>query len=180
MGRKQARYAGAALGKVTNLTDLAQSNKSLLDIVYPEGYKAYIEEIRILGGNKVLKALQPGYEQGRKAMKEIKVGWPGKLESWQKQGYAVVERRDVKVPKGWTDSNNNPIFMTAINGRTFGERYKTQEEAEASIDKMQPFILVDKYSHPIGQFDTTEEAQEAARKKSKEKTNPQLMKKVFP
>ncbi|MDM7988097.1 MAG: hypothetical protein QUS13_12245, partial [Smithella sp.] len=100
-------------------------------------------------------------------------GWPGKLESWQKQGLRIVERKDVKIAR-YTDSHDNPIFMGEIDGRTFGERYKTKEEAQASIDEMKPFILTDKYRHPMGQFDTIEEAQEAARDKVKRENKPKI------
>lgn len=65
--------------------------KSLYDIVYPEGWRALQAEIRIAGGNKLLGALQPGYTEARRAMKQIDAGWPGKREAWQMRGFKVIE-----------------------------------------------------------------------------------------
>jgi hypothetical protein len=65
--------------------------KSLYDIVYPDGWKPVKAEIQIAGGNKLLGALQPGYTEARRAMKQIDAGWPGKREAWQMRGFKVIE-----------------------------------------------------------------------------------------
>jgi hypothetical protein len=189
---KQARYAGATLGKVTNLTDLAQSNKSLLDIVYPEGYKTYIDEVRILGGNKVLKALQPGYEQGKKAMKEIKVGWPGKLESWQKQGLRIINGNELSTDtytgkdnhdkpytfafiKSKVDGRTTEIESKFFEGATSKEDERVQNYIKNRIETLkEKHILLDKRNHIIGDYNSLEEAQESAREKVKRENKPTI------
>lgn len=97
VGKVAARagtYAAAYGGKPTSLTELAGSAndaKSLLDIVYPNGWKESRTELILIGGNKALSGLQPGLDEARKATKDIDKGWPSKQEAWQKQGYRIVD-----------------------------------------------------------------------------------------
>jgi hypothetical protein len=84
-------YLGASKGVPTSLSEMAQqSTKSLLDVVYPNGWKEHRDELILIGGNKALGALQPSTTEALKANKDIAKGWPAKQEAWQKQGYKIV------------------------------------------------------------------------------------------
>jgi hypothetical protein len=69
---KNARLAGAMLGamsgKPTDITSLSQAGvSSLYESVYPGGWRNFQNELHVLGGNKVLKVLQPGYMEIKRA-----------------------------------------------------------------------------------------------------------------
>jgi hypothetical protein len=73
----QSRIAGAMTGKVTSLADLTDKPvKSLVDMVYPGGWREFRPEISIIGGNKAFGKLQPGYDEVTRAIKAGKEGWP--------------------------------------------------------------------------------------------------------
>ncbi|MDD5551260.1 MAG: hypothetical protein PHS34_08375, partial [Candidatus Omnitrophica bacterium] len=189
---KQAKFAGAALGKPTSITDLSESSKSLLDIIYPDGWKNYRAEVMVLGGNKLLKALQPGFEQGKKALKEIKEGWPVKQESWQKQGLKIISGDSLfSDTYSGKDSHDNPytyVFIkTKIDGRTVDVETKlfegviskdmpaVQDYINNRIESLkEKQILLDKRNRLIGEYKNSEEAQEAAREKVKRENKPTI------
>jgi hypothetical protein len=77
--------------------DNTLSRASLLKSVYPNGWREGADELRVVGGNKVLAALQPGYTETRRADKDIAAGWPEKQEAWQRQGYKVINRSQVTI-----------------------------------------------------------------------------------
>ena len=58
------------------------------------GWRVFEAEVRLIGANKVLAAVQPSMSEAQKAMKDIGKGWPEKQKAWQKQGYTVVSGRD--------------------------------------------------------------------------------------
>ena len=130
----------------------------------------------IVGWNKILHALQPRYKDIRTAEKNIKAGWPKKMESWQKRGLRIIERDNFDIVQ-YTGPYNNPVFVAVIEGHSFGGRYKTREDAQAAIDSMRPFILINKFWVQLGQFDTIEEAQEAARNKVKRESQEEVSEK---
>lgn len=174
----QARIAGAALGKPTTITDLAGKYKTILDTVYSEGWKSYKDEVQILGGNKVLRAMQPGYDEGKRAVGAVKEGWPAKQESWQKQGYSVSEsKKAITVKEGYTykkDSNEKtPVFSLAANDRSF-EHFESKEEAEKARGEFKEWVLLDKYNRIQGQFDSEAEAVEVAKEKVKRESKTQI------
>ncbi len=176
---KQAKIAGANLGRPTSITDMAESNKTLLDMVYPEGWKNYRAEVMLLGGNKLLSALQPGYQQGKKAMAEVKAGWPVKQESWQRQGYSINGKEAAEITNGYQhekDGTKTDLFFVRIKDSysSHGKGYLTKDEAQQTIDKMKPVLLLDKYKRIVGQYDTKEEAAEAAREKVKRENKPTI------
>jgi len=95
MAQRSGKMAGAAAGSPIALSDLAGlPEKSLLTTVYPEGWRAHEPEIRLIGSNKALAALQPGVDEAISAMKDIDKGWPQKQEAWQRQGYTVVNDKE--------------------------------------------------------------------------------------
>lgn len=174
----QAKIAGAMLGKQTSISELGGRYKTLLDTVYPEGWKNYKDEVRILGGNKILRALQPGYDEGKRAVGAVKEGWPAKQESWQKQGYSVVESgKAATIKEGYSygkdSSEKIPVFTVALNNRSF-ESFPSREEAEKAKVNLKEWLLLDKYSRLKGQFDTEAEAIEAAREQVKRESKTQI------
>lgn len=98
--KKQANSAsvmlGAMKGTPTNLMDLAPAAyKTLLESVYVGGVRQNGAAIRILGNAKPAYALQPGLDDVKRAMKDIELGWPAKLEAWQKRGFRIVKGDDL-------------------------------------------------------------------------------------
>ena len=67
--------------------DNTLSRASLLKSVYPNGWREGEDELRVVGGNKVLASLQPGYTETKRATKDIAAGWPASQEVWQRPGY---------------------------------------------------------------------------------------------
>lgn len=155
---QNARRAGAMLGKQVNLsTMVGEPAKSLLDYVYPGGWKNYRNEVVIAGGNKLLRALQPGTDELAKAMKEIKNGWPGKREAWQVQGYKVL-------PKSAYTVRENGIggYQVHLDDRYF-QSAKTKDEAEAIVAAAPEYTVVDKRNKIVGGAETEEKAIDTAR-----------------
>ena len=161
---KQAKTAGASLGRQIALMDLAKESRSLLDAVYPDGWKNFREEVHILGGNKLLEALQPGYNEVRRAIKAIEQGWPAERESWQVQGYRVGPAE--VVPKTY-ESEKGKTFYVEVNGQYQSNKsFDTFEAAQSFADSVKPVGLF-KGNRMISSFDTEEQAREAAREATK-------------
>lgn len=94
VAQRAAVYSRATSGTPTSLIDMAgtaSDAKSLLDTVFPNGWKENRAELILIGGNKPLAALQPSTDEAMKAMKDIDKGWPSSQEAWQKQGYRIVD-----------------------------------------------------------------------------------------
>lgn len=156
---RQANGAAAAMGKPASLSDL-ESVQTLLDTVYPGGWKNYRQEVILLGGNKLLGALQPGYDEVQRATKDIAKGWPGKRESWQQQGYRVLQADDEVVR----------VKPTSVNGGYFIEvagKYQTRFPDKASADQaasdLDPWLLLDKRGQIVSGHPSEAAATEAAR-----------------
>ena len=171
--QREARGAAASLGKPTALSALTEKAKSPMDAAYPAGWRANQEELRIVGGNKVLSAMQPGYSEGARAMKAIKKGWPATQESWQKQGYAVTPKDKVKF-NFHDDTREDGAHYTSLTYRAEGQLsgYKTftadtaqaaRAAAEAHRDSIGAWVTTKKNGDIIGSFTTEEQAKEAAR-----------------
>ncbi len=158
---RNARVAGAMLGKRTALSDLAPG-RSLLDIVYPDGWREYKDEIRILGGNKALGALQPGTDELVRALKDIEKGWPGKIESWRRQGWRIVGRNDFSLHDVPQPGDRPTIYVIRL-GREHIMSADTREKAQAYLDGLKQFVLLDKRRTVKGSFETEEQARETAR-----------------
>lgn len=172
--KKQANIAGAALGRgPVSIHDTFADVKSLLDTVYPNGWKEYMAEIKVLGGNKLLHALQPGYTETKKAISEIDKGWPAKQEAWQKRGWKVVATKDRATIKGdWSGKDENgewhkDQYGVTVENHVYGKLSKTKEEAEATLATLKPYLLLDKYGRIKEQFDTEEAAKDFIREKTR-------------
>lgn len=161
--QSKARVAGVISGAMSGqriaLSDLNEDNKSLLDVVYPQGWKAYSDEMRLCGGNKLLSALQPGHGELDRAFKAIKKGWPAKLEAWQVQGLTVQP-----ASAGYEAMTNPPRFVVFINDR-FVTALETLEAAQEAVAGVKAFGLFSKGRY-IASFDAEEEAIDAAKARS--------------
>lgn len=174
---KQAKIAGAFGGKPTSLTDIARNAETLMDSVYPGGWKDYKAEVMIVGANKVLGALQPGYDEVNRAIRADKKGWPGKQEAWQIQGLKVISRDTVEIREGYTwdkDKNKTPVFRPTVDPENGYAEFDTRQEAKAWISGLKPWLAINKRDHIIGFGDTQEEATEAAREYTKKDKKDQI------
>jgi len=156
---QNARAAGGMLGARISVVDLAP-NTGLIERVYAGGWKAHRDEVRLVGGNKLLGALQPGYDEIRRAMKAIDAGWPSKREAWEVQGFKVIDRPEPHVGKGF-----NGRFVLSL-GDYLLDSYPTPEEAHAAASEVKPFVLVGKRGF-VGSFESGEAAIAAAKVRSR-------------
>jgi len=165
---KQAKSAGAMLGRSTSLSDLTPST-SLYDTIYPGGWREFSSEVHILGGNKALKALQPGYNETRRAIKEIDLGWPAKTEAWQRQGYKIVSSDGFEVKEVPQGKDRGSIFFVRKPTGSGNYQYLdaahfySRDEAQKYLDDMKPALLFNKRGRLVDSFDTEDLAKDAAR-----------------
>lgn len=153
------RVAGAMLGRAVSLSDIASAPETLLQAVYPGGWRLYEDEVRIGGANKLLGALQPGYDECVRAFKAIKEGWPKKREAWEVQGFRVVENPEVVVEK----FPRNESWFMSVDGK-YIKSYDSEIAAEAAKAGVKPFVLFAKLGRFVESFDAEDEAVEAAKK----------------
>jgi len=159
---KQAKVAGASLGRQISLTDLGGVS-SLFETVYPGGWRNFSTEVNILDGRKLFKALQPGYEQVNRAIKDVGQGWPAQVESWQKQGYKIIPVDGFSVKESnWRDGSTTFSVVKQNNSSVSGT-FDSHEKAQAFMDGLQPFVLFNKRGRMVDSFATEEQAREAAR-----------------
>ena len=184
---KQSKLAGGSI----NISELAAAS-TLLDTVYPNGWKANRDELIMLGGNKLLGALQPGYDEVGRAMRDIKLGWPASVESWQKQGMKVVHVDTLTVDlyasparpnraayvSGMLSVGKQRIDTFVINGTDNKEDQVVQEVvADRKRELEGKYVLLDKSGRPLGVFDGEDSAAEAAREKAKKETGEKISEK---
>lgn len=156
------RVAGAMLGQRISLSELAGEPKTLLDTVYPGGWKNYRTEFFISGGNKLMGALQPRYNEIRRAMKAIEKGWPEKREAWEIQGYRVVESPSISVEASRHKADS---FILLVDEKYIGSS-PTLAEAQGIAALIKPFVLFNKRSM-VDSFNSEEEAVQAAKDRTK-------------
>lgn len=126
------------------MREATKKGGSLLDKIFPprEGQapgrrfyenKDYNAEAILLGGNRFVRSLNPGYSEGERAMKAIKLGWPASQEAWVRQ-YAV--RSDPAGTKVYDNGQyrvlTEPEFYVVKNStrRILQAGFKSQEAAE--------------------------------------------------
>lgn len=161
--QRNTRVAGA-LGGDTITSAALGPKTSLLASLYPDGWRNHRSELGIIGGNRVLGALQPGYDEIERALKAIDKGWPESRESWEVQGFKVLERPEQHVGGGF----NGKFSLTA--GQYFVAVFPTREEALVAAGEMKPFILVGKRGF-VGSFESLDSAVEAARARARAAKN---------
>ncbi len=135
---QNARHAGSMIGKTVELTEQS-SAISLVDTVYPNGWRGQVTALRSIGGNKVLGALQPGYQEIRRAIKAIDAGWPNKREAWEVQGYKVVEKPAVEV----IPTPDGLKFLVAA-ANTYVSLHSSREAADEVAATIKPVLLLGK------------------------------------
>lgn len=153
---KNMSSAAAMLGQRVALSDLGATT-SLLEYVYPDGWRHHQSELRIVGGNKVLGALQPGYDEIKRAGKAIDGGWPSKRESWEVQGFKILDQARPSVDLNPFSKN----YLLTID-RYHLKSFATEAEAQDAAAAIKPFALVGKRGF-LDSFDTHELAVEAAK-----------------
>jgi hypothetical protein len=166
--KKAMKYAGALTGTPTDISEFAYKGpqKTLIDHIYPEGWRDYRDELITLGGNRLLRRLDPGYDEIKKAMAENEAGWPAKREAWQVQGYSVAPA-DVKVREQPQGGDRETIYFVEAGPDRRSVGYsRDRAEADAIAAKVKPFGLF-KGSRLVDSFDTEEAAIEGARDKVK-------------
>ena len=151
------RVAGAMLGQRVAIGEVASAPRSLLDSVCPGGWRLHNAELAVSGGNKLLGALQPGFDECKRAVKAIKDGWPRKREAWEVQGYRIVENPEVLTEKF---PQNQSWFLMVDN--KYIKSFDSQLEAEGAKAGVKPFALFGKRGM-VGSFDAEEAAVEAAK-----------------
>jgi hypothetical protein len=159
---KQANRAGTLIGRRVDL-DVSGPDLSILSVIYPDGWRNYKMEIMTAGNNKLLGGLQPGTNEMIKAVKEIDGGWPSKKESWQKQGYSIMENPVIEAHKS---PYSEGVFFISVNDKSFN-RFDSLHEAEDFAALIKPFVLIYKNHKIESSFDTEQDAIECARDKVK-------------
>lgn len=159
--QSQIRTAGAMLGKATSISELAKKEaRPLVEFVYPDGWRGVRDEVIIVGGNKVLSSLSPGYYEASRATKEVSAGWPASQEAWQRQGYKVINRSQVTIREQPQGRGEAPAWIIEIDGR-----YADYLTEKATVEEKFPseWMVIDKYRNVKGEADTEAKAKEAAR-----------------
>lgn len=153
---KSARIAGAMLGETTPIADIA-SVSTLKEMVYPGGTVNHNAELRAIGGNKVLSAIQPMYDEVRRAIKAIDAGWPSKREAWEVQGYKVIENAEVVV----TPTPSGQKYVVTA-GKYYLSIHEDQQLASAAAAEVKSVLLVGKRGF-ISSFSARDKAVEHAK-----------------
>ena len=165
-----ARIAGAMIGKTVAVSDLA-SVPTLKQKIYPDGTLDHNAELRAIGGNKVLSAIQPLYDEVRRAIKAIDAGWPSKREAWEIQGYKVIDSPEVTV----TPTPNGQKFVVTA-GKHYLSIHEDRQIAQAAAAEVKPVLLLGKRGF-ISSFAEREEAVEHAKgliRKTKSGTSQEI------
>lgn len=148
-----ARNAGSMLGMQVPVAHLAAA-QTLKQKIYPDGTMDHNAELRSMGGNKVLGAIQPLYDEVRKAIKAIDAGWPSKREAWEVQGYKVLDKPGVSVSP---TPSGQKFVVTA--GKYYLSIHADKDQAQAAAAEVKPVLLVGKRGF-ISSFSDREEAVE--------------------
>src|SRR4030065_511081 len=169
---------GASSGIPTSMSSMVEvANRSLMETVYPDGWRNHIETVRIIGGNKSLAALQPSTNEAGKATNEMRKGWPASQEAWQRQDYRVVNGDDMTtyVYAGTrTDGTKYAAISYKLDGRTINVEYvegaesendkAVQDEIKSGLDEIKgKYLLLNKNNKAVGAFDSEASAQDKAR-----------------
>jgi hypothetical protein len=181
---KNAKVAGAMAGRQTSIISMLpdKNGKLLVDFVYPGGWSEYKDEVYILGGRSMLSSLQqPGYEEVRRAIKDVDKGWPGKIEAWQRQGIKVIPADIFKVEEH-SYREGSVFFVVGKVGsiRTLeAGQFDSRDAAQSFLDNLKPFAIFNKRNRLVDTYETEEAAKEAARnsikKEGKEAVNERGM-----
>ena len=137
---KKAQESGDETGGSVSFA--LKKNGSLLDRLYPpepnkgryrfQTNEDYAKRISIVGGNKVLQAMQPGYREIRSAIEKIKEGWPAPKEAWERRFMVRLTPAGTKLyrNKGWTVLEEPEYIIVERSSRMIlADNIKTEAEA---------------------------------------------------
>ncbi|HOP39920.1 MAG TPA: hypothetical protein PLI53_02645, partial [Geobacteraceae bacterium] len=177
MDKVVASFKAHVPGQQTSLTSMMDGGMnfadSLLMRIWPEEmekshYARFgrsseaLKEVRIIGGNRALKALQPGNKDIKKVIDDLEKGWPAKQEAWQRQGYAVHNSETFPIQQVYRYTDEGKIWN--YRGGSF---YPSKEEARKSLTERGAYLLTEKSGRIIDGFATREEAENEARSRAK-------------
>jgi hypothetical protein len=174
-GRAAGAMLGAMRGQPTEIGRFAYRGpqKSLLDYVYPDGWRNHRDEVIALGGNRLLQKLQPGQDELARAIKDIGNGWPTKREAWQVQGYRVAEA-PLRIEESQSQYEPGKTLTALYAGSEYVGLLRPEAigAAREKVAKALPFSLYRKRTY-VDSFATEAEAIEAAREASKREKGQQ-------
>lgn len=153
------KEAGSMLGRRIAISELVKP-ANLLDYIFPEGWKENSEALILAGGNKLLSALQPGYDEIQRAMKAIDTGWPKKREAWEVQGMRLIDHPEVRV--GAPEAGAFALYVD----KHYINHFPTQADADQARAAIQPYVLFDK-RRMLASFATEEAAIAFAKEKAR-------------
>jgi hypothetical protein len=179
MDKVVASFKAHVPGQVTSITSMLDGSMNFSDALlkrlwpgemeqprygrFSRGSEA-LEDVKSIGGNRALQALQPSNKDIRKALDDLSKGWPAKQEAWQRQGYAVHDSETFPVQKVYRYTDDGKVEGWNYQGGSF---YTSQEEARKSLTDKGAFLLTGKSGRIVGGFATRVDAESAAREKVK-------------
>lgn len=171
-------FENAILDRVWPVADTARQR-------FPRDSEA-LKEIRAIGANRALRALQITMDDAVEAMKDLDKGWPTPQEQWQRQGYEIVKGEDIKpryVEGKRTDGNayvhiglvmegrRRDLFEQTIHGAESKNDETVQQVVNSELDRLTgKYLLLDKRGRVVNATDTEEQAKDAARELVKHET----------
>ncbi len=184
MTKGQKSMAGpiAITDMLQSSVDAKATSETLIRRVWPEEFQGVMRafqrgtrangELTLLGGNKALAALQFNRSDFSKWAGDLGKGWPGKREAWQVQGYRVLEPGEYTIaePSAVTRYNRDSGKSESTGETAFAVRAKEGRSSWRRIGE--PFtegkvlLALDGGSF-VREFDTKDQAIEAAREKVK-------------
>ena len=189
---RQSRMAGQSF----SVMDTFSKNDTPLTFVYPNGWKERQAEVHYLGGNKFYGALQPGYDEVARFLKDQKMGWPAKADLWKKQGYKIIEATGLEVDSRVANrrDGSTSVFAylsskgagrsNAIESLVFdGAKSVEDADVKAAIDQRLSelegkYVLQDKVGRFVGAFDSMEEAEQGAKDATKREQDSGKVKEI--
>lgn len=120
----------------------------------------------LLGGNKLLRAMQPQRQELANVQKALKAGWPKAQEAWQRKGLKVVPLENGHVIEGTATNRTGeqrPVYVGAFDGHIRLPVRDSREAAQADLDKAGRYGLLDKRNQLLSTHASEAEAAEAAR-----------------
>lgn len=191
LASRAGKSISASNGARMSMMELVDTpEKSLLDTVYPNGWRENRDQLRILGGNKIISALQPSVVEAIKAMKEIDKGWPSKQEAWQKQGYKTLAGSDLHATyyeskatahheayvsvsiSSKLAKHGSTLLHETFDGIDSKEEPRVKEWVEQSLAKLSDkVLLLDKLNRIKAITNSQQDAEEKARELTKRTKN---------
>lgn len=130
-------------------------------------------QIRVLGGRRMLRALQFDRSDLNDWRDDLEAGWPKSQEAWQRQGLSIHPRADAfRVVEGRTyrGAEGRTVWSVRTAGQAFIGAFESRAEAQTAIDALSgEWIVLDKHGRVTGTAETEEAAREVAREATRRK-----------